>query len=182
MKASRCQTHPLTLLILVISICAGSAKADETSDLSKRAKTFCDTKVRLTEDSIKFDVQKLVTLDASQKSTSALDSESVFEIALMTLNCKLLVTKYISADQFISTQTEILQFAIAVENTRKVAENKAGKETSQKPNGQGIKDIASDLGVKLKQTGGTAQSGAGDYVEQAISKIVTQFSPIRENK
>jgi hypothetical protein len=93
-------------------------------DIKSRVKFFCNDGVKLTERSIKFDVQKLISLDATQKASATLDSVSVVEISIMHLNCNLLVADLISPEQFLTKQTEILQFALEIENTRKIAESK----------------------------------------------------------
>jgi len=64
---------------VLVLLCSGTLRADETSDISKRAKAFCDTKVKLTEDNINFSVQKLITLSAASKSSTTLDSVSAVQ-------------------------------------------------------------------------------------------------------
>ena len=117
--------------LVLAGCCAKSALADPTSDISKRAKSFCDTKVKLTEQNISFSVEKLITLSGSNKSSVALDSVSVVQIATMRLNCTLLVAGYITPEQFLAKQTEILQFAVDVDTVSKVAEAKNSSTTTK---------------------------------------------------
>ncbi len=110
--------------ICAVGMAALTVSAHAEQDIRSRAKTFCNDGVKLTELSIKFDVEKLVSLDAGRKSNATLDSLSVVEIAMMRLNCNMLVAELITPEQFLTKQTEILQFALGVENTRKIGESK----------------------------------------------------------
>jgi len=113
--------------------------AQSQPDVKTRIKLFCDEKVKLTEASIKFDVQKLVSLEAGVNSAAAVDSVSTVQIATMHLNCNLLVGGFISSDQFLAKQTEILQFAVDLETARQEAEAKkaAATKTNPSPSGSG---------------------------------------------
>jgi len=107
-----------------------SARPD---DMSSKIKTFCNDKVRLTENSITFSVKQIVSAGGGQKSTTtALDSVSTVEISMMHLNCNLFVAQMITQQQFLDKQTEILQFALDLESLRALAEAKAASQPQKK--------------------------------------------------
>jgi hypothetical protein len=115
------------LVLLVLSSSPGLL-AQSQSDLKGKVKLFCDEKVKLTEQSINFDIQKLVSVQAGNKAAAAVDSVSTVQIATMHLNCNLLVGGFISSEQFLTKQTEVLQFGVELEGVRQEAEAKKAAE------------------------------------------------------
>lgn len=112
----------LWILGLLLPFFAQPLLADSQSDLKSRVKTFCDQKAKLTELSINFDVEKLVSLQAGSKAASQLNSVGTVQIAMMHCDCNLLVGGFITPEQFLGKQTEILQFAVDLQNVSKQAQ------------------------------------------------------------
>jgi hypothetical protein len=96
--------------------------ADSQPDVKSRVRLFCDQKVKLTEQSIKLDVQSLFSLEAGNKAAAAVGGVSTVQIATMHLNCNLLVGGFINPEQFLVKQTEILQFAVDLQSVTREAE------------------------------------------------------------
>jgi hypothetical protein len=125
-------------------------------DIKSKLKLFCDQKAKLTENSINFDVQKLLSLGVDAKSATTLDSLSAVQIATMHLDCNLMVGGYITNDQFLAKQTEILQFGVDLESVRQVAEEKAAAG-----NNSGGKTASSAPGSATAGSSGASNPAAG---------------------
>ena len=83
-------------LLMVLTFMHRPSYAQTQVDVKTRVKVFCDTQVKLTEASIKFDVQSLLSIEAGNKSASTIGNVGTVQIATMHLNCSLLVGGFIT--------------------------------------------------------------------------------------
>src|ERR1700730_895870 len=121
-----------TLILLGALLNVGFSSHLNAQSMTSQINQFCKQSVNPTSNTITLSVQKILSLDLKHgTNTQALDSVSVFEIDLMTLNCRLFVGQKIHNPTFISTQTQILSLAMDVEGLRSLAESKAASNASQ---------------------------------------------------
>jgi hypothetical protein len=110
----------LVVCLLVLFCVAIPAHAD---DVKSKIKMFCNDGLTLTQKSINLSIKQIVTIAGTDNSVAVLDSLGTLEISMMRTSCNLFVAQMITQQQFLDTQTKVLQFALDAEELKATVEN-----------------------------------------------------------
>lgn len=174
------KTLHLSLFFLLPLDVYSNAITSPAQDERSQAKEFCD-QLPLIAKSIDLDYERIVTYVTDQNSRDSFNKVRAQVENGASYFCSRWKEGKMTLEEFTARETEILQFAFDLENTRRLVDTKENKPNTKPPDLL-IKPIAHKLHIPLKQNVVTGQSGGRDIIMAAVDRIVSKYATTTPKK